>query len=81
MTHRSSRPEVVAVLDVGRTEVRLAAVAPDGRFLSSRSAPNDVRTGDPYPRCDIEHIWRWMMAALADLSERFTGAAAAPGAR
>ena len=36
-----------------------------------RSAPNEVRRGDPYPSCDTEHIWRWMMAALADLGERF----------
>jgi L-fuculokinase len=66
------------VLDVGRTEVRLTAIAPDGRLLSSRSAPNEVRTGDPYPSCDTEHIWRWMMAALADLGERFTILAIVP---
>jgi sugar (pentulose or hexulose) kinase len=69
---------VVAVLDVGRTDARLAAVAPDGRLLSSRSAPNAVRTGGPYPSCDAEHIWRWMMAALADLSERFAILAIVP---
>jgi sugar (pentulose or hexulose) kinase len=78
MTRRSSRPEVVAVLDVGKTNVKLVAVAPDGRLLSSRSAPNEVRTGEPYPSCDTEHIWRWMMAALADLGERFTIAAIVP---
>ena len=78
MTRTSSRPEVVAVLDVGKTNVKLVAVAPDGRLLSSRSAPNEVRTGEPYPSCDTEHIWRWMMAALADLGERFTIAAIVP---
>jgi L-fuculokinase len=77
---RTSRPEVVAVLEVGRTDVRLAAVAPDGRLLSARSAPNEVRTGDPYPSCDTEHIWRWMMAALADLGERFAILAIVPTA-
>src|SRR5262245_61704016 len=78
MTRTSSRPDVVAVLDVGRAEVRLAAVAPDGRLISSRSAPNEMRTGDPDPGCDTEHIWRWMMAALADLGERFTILAIVP---
>jgi L-fuculokinase len=77
---RTSRPEAVAVLEVGRTDVRLAAITPDGRLLSSRSAPNEVRTGDPYPSCDTEHIWRWMMAALADLGERFAILAIVPTA-
>ncbi len=78
MTRASSRPHAVAVLEVGKTDVNLVAVAPDGRLLSSRSAPNEVRTGEPYPSCDVEHIWRWMMAALADLGERFTIAAIVP---
>jgi sugar (pentulose or hexulose) kinase len=78
MTGRSSRPEVVAVLEVGRIDVKLLAITPHGRLLSLRSAPNEVRTGDPYPSCDTEHIWRWMMAALADLGERFTIQAIVP---
>jgi sugar (pentulose or hexulose) kinase len=78
MTRRSSRPDVVAVLEVGRTEVKLLAITPHGRLLSVRSAPNEVRTGDPYPSCNTEHIWRWMMAALADLGERFTIRAIVP---
>jgi len=78
MTRTSSRPEAVAVLDVGKTNVKLLAVAPGGRLLSSRSAPNEVRTGEPYPSCDTEHVWRWMMAALADLGERFTLSAIVP---
>jgi L-fuculokinase len=61
----------VAVLEVGRREVKLLAIEPEGRLLSLRSAPNEVRTGKPYPSCDTEHIWRWLMAALADLGERF----------
>jgi L-fuculokinase len=78
MTRTSSRPQAVAVLEVGRATVRLVAVALDGRLLSSRSAPNEVRTGEPYPSCDTEHVWRWMRAALADLGERFTIVAIVP---
>jgi L-fuculokinase len=73
-----SRPAAVAVLEVGRREVKLLAIEPEGRLLSLRSAPNEVRTGDPYPSCDTEHIWRWLMAALADLGERFTIQAIVP---
>jgi L-fuculokinase len=78
MTLALSRPEAVVVLDVGRKEVKLLAIAPDGRLLSVRTAPNETRRGDPYPSCDTEHIWRWMVAALADLGERFTIQAIVP---
>ena len=71
MAPASSRPSAVAVLEVGRTDVKLVAVGPDGTIRSSRQAPNALRTGEPYPHCDTEHLWRWLMAALADLGERF----------
>ena len=54
------------------------AISPQGRHLSVRSAPNEVRRGDLYRSCDTEHIWRWMMAALADLGERFAIQAIVP---
>jgi sugar (pentulose or hexulose) kinase len=78
MTQTLSRPQAVAVLDVGRKEVKLLASAPHGRILSVRSAPNEKRRGDPYPSCATEHIWRWMMAALSDLGERFAIQAIVP---
>jgi hypothetical protein len=64
---RASKPEAVAVVDVGRVSVRLFAVVPAGGILTIRSAPNPVGEGEPYPHCDTEHIWRWLMAALGDL--------------
>ena len=75
---RRSKPTAVAVLEVGRREVKLLAIEPAGRLLSVRSAPNEVRAGAPYPSCDTGHIWRWLMAALADLGERFTIQAIVP---
>ncbi len=78
MSSPSSRPAAVAVLDVGRTNVKLLAIGPDGAIRSSRQAPNALRTGEPYPHCDTEHLWRWLMAALADLGERFAIEAIVP---
>ncbi len=77
MTQRS-RPRAVAVLEIARREVRLLAIEPAGGVLSLRSAPNEIRTGAPYPSCDTEHLWRWLMAALADFGERFTIEAIVP---
>jgi L-fuculokinase len=78
MARGSSRPEAIAVLDVGKTNVKLLAIAPEGKILSSRSAPNAVRRGEPYPHCDTDHIWRWLTAALGDLGERFAIQAIVP---
>ncbi len=78
MVRASSRPAAVAVLDVGKTNVKLLAIAPHGAMLSSRQAPNAVRSGEPYPSCDTEHLWRWLMAALADLGESFAITAIVP---
>ena len=78
MASASSRPAAIAVLDVGKTNVKLLAITPAGAILSSRQAPNAVRSGEPYPHCDTEHLWRWMTAALADLGERFAILAIVP---
>jgi len=76
----SGRPDAIVVLAVDRTRVRLLAIAPDGTVLSSRFAPGEIRPGEPYPSFDVEHVWRWMMAALADLGERFRVEAIVPTA-
>ncbi|HSA80073.1 MAG TPA: hypothetical protein VLE23_04575, partial [Geminicoccaceae bacterium] len=78
MASASSRPAAIAVLDVGRANVKLLAVAPQGAILAARQAPNTVHTGEPYPHCDTEHLWRWLTAALADLGERFAILAIVP---
>ncbi|MGF1474250.1 MAG: FGGY-family carbohydrate kinase [Geminicoccaceae bacterium] len=66
-----TRPHARIVLDVGKTTLKLVAVAPDGRFLTSRTAPNEPSVRGLYPSLDVEHVWRWLMAALADLGERY----------
>jgi sugar (pentulose or hexulose) kinase len=71
-------PEAIAVLDVGRTNVELVAVTPGGRILTSRQAPNVVLADGPYPHPDVEHIERWLMAALADFGERYRVLAIVP---
>jgi sugar (pentulose or hexulose) kinase len=78
MASASSRPVAIAVLVVGKTNVELLAITPDGAILASRQAPNAVHSGEPYPHCDTEHLWRWMAAALADLGERFAILAIVP---
>lgn len=60
----------VAVLDVGKTHVKLSLLGEDGTLLSQVRRANRVLPGPPYPHCDVEGIWRWLLEQLARLSRR-----------
>jgi sugar (pentulose or hexulose) kinase len=57
---------VVAVLDIGKTNVKLATFAGDGAVLWERSKPNLVAPGPPYPHADVEAIWAFLIGALGE---------------
>lgn len=59
----------VAVLDVGKTNAKLATFAPDGALLFERSTPNHVLPGPPYPHADVESVWAFCLEALRDADE------------
>lgn len=63
----------VAVLDVGKTNVKVALFGDDGALISELSQPNGPVAADaqwPYPRLDVEKIWAFFLAALAELNAR-----------
>src|SRR5450631_941714 len=55
-----------AVLDIGKTNVKVATFACDGALLFERATPNRVAPGPPYPHADVETIWNFLLAALAE---------------
>jgi sugar (pentulose or hexulose) kinase len=55
-----------AVLDVGKTNVKLELFAPDGALLWERSTPNRVLPAPPYPHADVDAIWAFLIEALRD---------------
>ncbi len=59
-------PGAVAVLDIGKTNVKLALFGADGALLWERSTPNHVLPGPPYPHADVEAIWAFLIDALRD---------------
>lgn len=61
---------VVAVFDVGKTNVKLFAVTPDGEILESISAQNTVHDGPPYRHHDLAALEAWLLAGLKDLGTR-----------
>jgi sugar (pentulose or hexulose) kinase len=60
---------VTAVLDIGKTNVKVASFASDGALLWERSMPNRMLSGPLYPHADVEQIWAFLLGALADANK------------
>ncbi len=61
----------VAVLDVGKTNVKVVLFDDEGAILGERSRPNAALPPDaqwPYPRRDVEMIWGVLLGSLAHLN-------------
>src|SRR5271156_3024554 len=56
----------IAVLDIGKTNVKLALFARDSALLWSRSSPNRVAPSPPYPHADVEAIDAFLLDALRE---------------
>lgn len=64
-------PRSIAVLDVGKTSVKLVLVdAASGSEVWSRSMPNRVRQDGPYPHADTEAIAAFLIDGLADVAAK-----------
>jgi sugar (pentulose or hexulose) kinase len=55
----------IAVLDVGKTNVKVALFGRDGDRLAERSRPNHPLPGPPYRHHDVAAIWAFMLDSLA----------------
>ena len=61
----------VAVLDVGKTNVKVALFDRSGALIAERSRPNAPLAPDakwPYLRLDVEMIWTFLISALKELA-------------
>jgi sugar (pentulose or hexulose) kinase len=55
--------DALIVLDIGKTNAKLALIDATGRLLAERRRPNAVRPDGPYPHLDTDGLWDWMLAA------------------
>ena len=62
---------VIAVLDVGRTNIKLSVHRRDGRMLHMVSRANPVLEHGPYKHFDISAIEAWVVHSLRDLAAQF----------
>ncbi len=61
---------IVAVFDIGKTNVKLSAATDGGRVLETLSIPNIVKDGPPYRHHDLEGLETWLIDSLAALGRR-----------
>lgn len=60
----------IAVLDVGKSNVKLSACDIDGHVVEVLSTPNPVLPGPPWRHHDLKALTAWVLAGLADLGAR-----------
>jgi L-fuculokinase len=58
-----------AVLDIGKTNVKLVVIDDDGRTVWTARQPNPVLPGAPYPHADTEAIWSFALASLREATK------------
>jgi len=52
------------VLDIGKTNVKLALIDGGGHTLAEQRSPNAIVKDGPYPHHDTGRIWNWMLEAM-----------------
>ncbi|MDX1218846.1 carbohydrate kinase [Sinorhizobium medicae] len=70
MNDSGSGAAAVAVLDVGKTNVKLSAFTADGAAVETLSVPNPVLPGPPWRHHDVTALSQWVFETLAALSRR-----------
>ena len=61
----------VAVLDIGKTNVKVALFDDQFRLLAEKSQPNLSRPAPPYRHYDIDAIWRFLFDTLSEFSREY----------
>src|SRR3954470_4418978 len=69
MTPSEASPRI-AVLDIGKTNLKLLVASEDGWPLETHAIPNAANTAGPYPAYDLTRLEKWLLDALALVSQR-----------
>jgi len=66
----SAVPPRIAVLDIGKTNLKLLVASEDGWPLETHTIPNVANTAGPYLAYDLAGLEEWFLDALAVVSQR-----------
>jgi len=70
MTARNAAPEATAILDIGKTNVKLVLLDAEGGVIGEARRANTILADGPYPHHDTEGIRGWLLAALRGFSSQ-----------
>ncbi len=70
--------DALIVLDIGKTNVKLALVDAAGRQLAQARRSNAILEDGPYPHHDTEGIWQWMLATCRGFAKQANVSAIVP---
>ncbi len=74
----ANKGDALIVLDIGKTNVKLALVDAAGRGIAEARRPNAILHDGPYPHHDIEGIWDWMLATCRGFAKQADVSAIVP---
>jgi len=64
------REAAIAVIDIGKSNAKLALVDRASRAtIAVRTVANGVASGPPYPHYDVDRLWAWIVAGLAEFAQ------------
>lgn len=64
-----ARAPAIAVIDIGKSNGKLALVDAVTRdVIDIRTTANTVATAGIYPHYDVDRLWQWLLAGLAEFS-------------
>ncbi len=66
-----SRVNCCAVLDVGKTNVKLHIIDANYQMLYCANLTNKVLTSEPYPHVDVTGIWKWFIKHLRKAASQY----------
>ncbi|MDB5767709.1 MAG: L-fuculose kinase [Collimonas fungivorans] len=70
--------KATVVLDIGKTNAKLALLDANGKILAEQRCPNTIAGDEPYPHYDTELIWEWLLVTLHAFSQQADIAAIVP---
>lgn len=65
-----AQPARIAVLDIGKTNLKLLVASDDGWPVEAHSVPNVASVSGPYLAYDLAGLEQWFLDALADVARR-----------
>jgi len=65
----TTKPQALAILDIGKTNVKLSLLDQQGRTLAEQRMPNTIVREGLYPHHDTERIWNWLLVTLKSMGE------------